>query len=173
VACAPRSLTVGICACGQQTLPDGRGSVPRRIHDHQPAGKVGIVMSVSEWSASRNEPGGHTPIEVASCHNEAKVTSRFTSRLATLLLLTLAVFGVGGGGFAAFAVARVAQVAAAGSTDRERREPHRVSEQRTAPLSPSEPSRRESPRHDQQFHGIFPGCELFQRPPPPLQLSYA
>jgi hypothetical protein len=86
-----------------------------------------------------------------------------------VLLLIPAAFGAGGAGWAA---ARFTQAAAC-ATGEEHSEPHRVSEQRTSPLPSPRPIHRNVSRREHRPHDIFPGRELFQRPPPALPFSPA
>ncbi|HEV3198815.1 MAG TPA: hypothetical protein VGZ73_12935 [Bryobacteraceae bacterium] len=97
-----------------------------------------------------------------------QVSSRFTSRLLTVLLLMLAAFGIGGG--VGCAVTRFAQIAVCAS-DEERGEPHRVSEQRNSPPSRPRPIHENISRREDWPRDIFLFRELFQRPPPSLRFS--
>jgi hypothetical protein len=91
----------------------------------------------------------------------------------TALLLILAAFGGGG---TVFAVACFTQVAVCAS-DKKHSEPHRVSEQQPSTISSPQPIHRNVSRNvSRREHGprdIFPGRELFQRPPPSIRFSHA
>jgi len=80
----------------------------------------------------------------------------------TVLLLIAAAFGVGGAGLT---VARFAQDTVCAS-DRQGREPRRISEQQAVAVTPLLPVHRAVPRRELAPADVFVSRELFQRPPP-------